>query len=206
MRPLIIGIAGGSGSGKSTLAAALVEALSPDCLHIIHDRYYHSLTCAQRKTLSHMNFDHPDSLDTLKLLSDLDDLCSKGSASLPLFAFETHRRVGEEPVTARPYVLVEGILTFADETLRERMDVRVFVDADEDVRLSRRVRRDVAERGRTEEEVRSRFASSVRPMHAEFVEPTKAQAHLVVDGTQQIEQSVAQVLSWITARESALRP
>jgi len=205
VKPLIVGIAGGSGSGKSTLAAALVRSLEPDCLHLVHDRYYRGLTSEQLKDPLAVNLDHPDALETERLISDLASLQETGRAQVPVYDFPTYRRVREEWVTARSVVLVEGILTFVDPTLCALMDFRVFVDASDEVRLNRRVRRDVAERGRTEEEVRARFADTVRPMHERFVEPTYELAHLVVDGTATLAASVAEVLTHIKALGSVPR-
>ena len=175
----------------------LIEHLGPEGLHIVHDRYYKSLTCAQIRAIDGVNFDHPDALDTARLIADLQALQTTGTALLPCYDFATHKRVGEERVTARPVVIVEGILVFVAPELRDRMDLRVFVEAGDAVRLDRRTRRDVATRGRTADEVVERFANSVRPMHAQFVEPSKQYADLVLDGTGNLDENVAVVLSQI---------
>jgi uridine kinase len=182
VRPLIIGLAGGSGSGKSTLAKALVEAMPGGCLHLLYDRYYRTLTETQRLDVDKVNFDHPETLETSRLLADLESLLTTGAA------------------------VVEGILTLSHPELSARMDVRLYVDAPESVRLGRRVRRDVAERGRTEAEVRHRFARTVRPMHEQFVEPSKREAHLLLDGTTAIAANVQRVLDYLKGLEGEPRP
>lgn len=206
MRPLIIGLAGGSGSGKSTLAKALVEAMPRGCLHLLYDRYYRTLTETQRLDVDKVNFDHPETLETSRLLADLESLLTTGAALVPRYDFETHRRESDERVFAEPVVVVEGILTLSHPELSARMDVRLYVDAPESVRLGRRVRRDVAERGRTEAEVRHRFARTVRPMHEQFVEPSKREAHLLLDGTTAIAANVQRVLEYLKGLEGEPRP
>jgi uridine kinase len=192
--PFVLGIAGGSGSGKSTLAAAIVARLGGNCLHIVHDRYYFSVSACAHSRIAHVNFDHPDSLDTQRLISDLDELRAGQPTGLPRYDFAHHRREAEdELVSPTPVIVVEGILVFVSEALRNRMDHRVFVNAPEEVRLERRVARDKSTRGRTENEVRERFAQSVRPMHSAFVEPSRRFADQIVDGTESLECSVQAV-------------
>lgn len=201
MKPIIIGIAGGSGSGKSTLAEAVLRALAPDCLHLVHDRYYRGLTAEQRISPDLVNFDHPDALETARLLADLNDLTRTGRTQVPVYDFASHSRIREEWVDVQRFVVVEGILVFTHPTLCARMDLKVFVDAPESVRLARRVARDVAERGRTAAEVRDRFAQTVQPMHDQFVAPSRQAADHIVDGTAMLSETVAAVLGWIKALE-----
>ncbi len=199
MKPIIIGIAGGSGSGKSTLAQALLDALAPDALCLVHDRYYRDLTPEEQVSPCSVNFDHPDALDTPRLLADLRDLVRVGRAQVPIYAFASHSRTGTESIDTKRFVVVEGILVFTDPTLCDAMDLRVYVDAPESVRLSRRIVRDMALRGRSEEQIRTRFEQMVGPMHETFVEPSRASAHHIVDGTAPLSETVASVLRWIKA-------
>lgn len=196
MKPVVLGIAGGTASGKSTVAAAIVDHLGDRCVHVLHDRYYRPLPAGHDGAA--WNFDHPEALETDRLVRDLDTLLSGRPCRAPRYDFATHSRFADEDVIEpRPIVLVEGILVFADAELRARFDWRVFVDAPDDIRLLRRVRRDVAERGRSVDSVLNQYERSVRPMHEQFVAPGRAHAHLVLDGTAPLAASVAQVLALI---------
>ena len=197
MKPILIGFAGGSGSGKSTLVDALVSSMGEQCVHVVHDRYYRSLTVEQRMDVSAVNFDHPNALDTEQLVLDLHSMMTEGGARLPVYDFKTHRRTHEEWVATRPFVLVEGILVFTHTALCEALDVRIFIETPEHVRLQRRTQRDVATRGRTQAEVTERFWETVAPMHDAFVAPTKDNAHLVLDGTAPIADGVEVVTRFI---------
>ena len=182
--PIVVGIAGGTASGKSTLTQLLAHSLGDRCTLIVHDRYYKTLPEAFRGRVSEYNFDHPDALDTGKLVDDLDLLRSGRPADLPDYDFKGHvRGTVTERVQPREFVVVEGILVLADPRLRERFDVSVYVDTDDDVRLIRRLRRDVESRGRTFEQVLEQYERTVRPMHKAFVEPSQSHAELVLDGT-----------------------
>ncbi len=181
-KPLVIGIAGGSGSGKTTVAQRIVGSFRPgDVTHIQHDAYYRhrpDLNDAERRAV---NYDHPDSLDNGLLIEQLDTLIAGGSVEMPEYDFVTHlRKEPTKSVDATPIVLIEGILIFADPALTERMDVRLFVDTPPDIRVLRRVRRDMRMRGRTFEEVRQQYYETVRPMHIAFVEPSKSKADLII--------------------------
>lgn len=180
--PLIIGIAGGTGSGKTTVARAIAEALGPDrCALVDHDAYYHDLAHLPFEERVKTNFDHPRSLDNERLCADIDRLRSGEAIEKPLYDFTTHTRRAESVrVEPRRVVLVEGILVLAHEGLRDRMDVRIFVDTDADVRLMRRVRRDMEERGRSFLDVREQYYRTVRPMHLAHVEPSRRFAHIVI--------------------------
>ena len=184
-RPFVVGIAGGTASGKTTVARRVADRLG--ALLLTHDRYYRSAD-------AHTNFDHPNSLDTARMVADLDRLRAGTPASLPDYDFSTHlRRVEEDLVAPTPVIVVEGILVLSDPALRARFDLAAFVDAPADVRLLRRVQRDVAERGRTVESVFAQYLATVRPMHEAFVAPSVAHAHLVLDGTTEVEGLVEAV-------------
>jgi len=206
MRPILVGFAGGSGSGKSTLVQALVASMGDQCAHVVHDRYYRSLTAEQLQDVSAVNFDEPDALDNARCVADLNKMIIDGGAALPVYDFKTHRRVSEEWVPARPLILVEGILVFAYPALRSALDVRIFIDTPESVRLHRRIQRDIVCRGRTESEVTARFWDTVAPMHEAHVAPTLMDAHLVVDGTAPVAESVLLVTRFIRGLVSESRP
>lgn len=193
---VFVGIAGGSASGKSSLAQGLCDALGDRCLLLLHDRYYHSLPSHLRdQPLAH-NYDHPDALDTGRLVEDLSALRAGRRVGLPCYDYACHARSEqEEPVDPRPVVLVEGILVLADPRLRALLDHGVYVATPDDIRLARRILRDIHHRGRAVDDVVARYLATVRPMHHEFVAPSRAHASLVVDGTQPLERSVASVLA-----------
>jgi uridine kinase len=182
MRPVIIGVAGGSGSGKTTVVQEIVKALGPDDVTVIeHDSYYRDrggLTPAERAAV---NYDHPDALETPLLVRHARALLDGMPVRVPVYDFATHTRTDRTvEATPRRAVILEGILVLAERELRELMDIRVFVDTDADIRFIRRLERDVAERGRSVPSVVSQYCESVRPMHLEFVEPSKRHAHLIL--------------------------
>jgi uridine kinase len=179
---IIIGIAGGSGSGKTTLSRAIYDAIGGENIsYISHDSYYKDLrhlTLAQREK---QNFDHPDALDTALLIEHLKALRDKKPVEIPTYDFSTHSRQEEtEYLEAKSVVLVEGILIFADPQLIELLDIRIFVDTDDDIRFIRRLQRDTTERGRTVASVIEQYSNTVRPMHLQYVEPSKRNAHIIV--------------------------
>jgi uridine kinase len=185
----IIGIAGGSASGKTTLARALAD--SAGAVLVAHDRYYYSASAAT-------NFDHPESLDTDKLIQDLRTLRQGQPVRLPVYDFSQHARLPEEHwelVEPCRTVVVEGILVLAVESLRANFDTTVFVEAPDDLRLLRRVRRDLSERGRTAEQVFEQYLATVRPMHERFVVPSRQHAQHLVDGTAPLHETVPRLLS-----------
>lgn len=195
MQPVFVGIAGGSASGKSTLARAIVARLGERSLLVLHDRYYHSLPPEAVHHPLTYNFDHPEAFETSRMVADLARLARGRSARLPIYDYATHRRAeAEEEVHPRPVVIVEGILVLADERVRALLDHRVYVSAPDDVRLMRRIRRDLDSRGREVHDVLHQYERTVRPMHRRYVEPSRAFADLVVDGTQPVEHSAGQVL------------
>ena len=195
--PTIVGIAGGTASGKSTLARAVAERVG--ALHILHDRYYFTLPDAFRDRPSTYNFDHPVALDTERLIANIAALRSGQQAALPVYDFKTHTRAPElEEVQPRDIVIVEGILVFSEPRLCELMDLRCFVDAPDDIRLVRRIRRDLQKRGRTVEAVLEQYERTVRPMHETFVAPSRDRADLLLDGTAPLAGLIDAVLSRIT--------
>lgn len=180
--PYFVGIAGGSGSGKTTVARKLFEGLpAGQGLLIQHDSYYRHRPELSDEEREQINFDHPDALDNALLVEHLDVLRSGQGIDVPVYDFHSHLRSGQtmraEPA---PIVLVEGILILVDEGLRRRMDLKIFVDTDADIRVLRRIRRDMQTRGRSFEQVREQYYASVRPMHLRFVEPSKSYADMVL--------------------------
>jgi uridine kinase len=189
MKPFVVGIAGGTASGKSTLAKSLSEKYGISLIG--HDRYYHDVP--DRKTF---NFDHPDSLDTALLTQHLSQLKNGLPTELPVYEFATHRRsLKTETVQPAPVLVVEGILVLADPGLRACFDLKIWVETPADIRLIRRLRRDIASRGRSWESVLEQYEATVRPMHEQWVEPSKAHAELMLDGTSPVEELITQVLS-----------
>lgn len=182
MGSTLIGIAGGTGSGKTTLAHKIARRLGPDRAAIIaHDAYYLDLSHLSPAARAAVNFDEPAALDNDLLLDDLRSLKAGRPVSCPEYDFTTHtRRARACPVPAREIVVVEGILLFAVPALRDVFDVRVYVDTSADVRLARRVNRDLAERGRDRQSVEAQYFGTVLPMHQMHVEPSKRFAHIVV--------------------------
>jgi uridine kinase len=182
MRPLLIGIAGGTGSGKSTVARRIVESLPPDRAVVIeHDWYYldRSHLSAQERAL--VNFDEPGALDNARLLADLSALREGRAAVCPQYDFGTHTRLAAgRTVEPHPIVIVEGILLFAIHDLREAFDLRLFVDTDDDIRLLRRIRRDIEDRQRDIGSIELQYRQSVRPMHHLYVAPSRQHAHLII--------------------------
>ena len=178
---LVIGIAGGSGSGKTTLMKNLVEKFGDAVTVLSHDNYYKrhdELTYEQRCLI---NYDEPDAFETELMAAHLDSLRHGQVIDCPVYDYTVHNRSNETVrIEPKPVIIVEGILIFADEALRELMDIRIFVDTDSDVRLCRRIKRDVNKRGRTLESVLLQYQQTVKPMHEKYVEPSKKYANLVV--------------------------
>ena len=180
--PLVIGIAGGSGSGKTTVAQEILQRVGPDRIaYIQHDSYYKDLTGLPPAQRVEVNFDHPNSLETELLISHIEQLKDGRPIEVPFYDFSTHSRTEETfKVNPRGVIIVEGILIFVDATLRSLFDVKLFVDTDADIRLIRRLERDITERGRTTESVIKQYQATVRPMHLEFVEPSKRYADVII--------------------------
>ena len=179
---LIIGICGGTGSGKTTVANRLLESTRADeVVFIQQDSYYRNITDLPLDYRHIANFDHPDALDNDLLVNHVRRLRAGEAVDLPLYDFKTHTRMNEtRHVEPQPIVIVEGILIFSDPRLLEQMDIKVFVDTPDDVRFIRRLRRDLAERGRTVESVIEQYIATVRPMHMQFVEPSKRHADVII--------------------------
>jgi uridine kinase len=180
--PVFIGIAGGTGSGKSTIAKNLAEGLPAGSAQIVdHDAYYKDLADIPFEERVKVNFDHPDSLETSLLVKHLDALREGRGIDVPLYDFATHtRRKESRRVEPTPLIIVEGILVFVEEELRRRLDVKIFVDTDADIRVFRRIRRDLEQRGRSFQSIRDQYYKTVRPMHLQFVEPSKRWADVIV--------------------------
>ena len=180
--PLVIGIAGGSGSGKTTVAQAILQRVGPDRISFLqHDAYYKDLSGLPPAQRAMVNFDHPNSLETELLTHHIMQLLGGQPVEVPIYDFSTHSRT-ERTYTVQPrgVILVEGILIFTEAPLRELFNVKIFVDTDSDLRFIRRLERDISERGRTMETVIKQYLSTVRPMHLEFVEPSKRYADVVI--------------------------
>ncbi|HEY57962.1 MAG TPA: uridine kinase [Anaerolineae bacterium] len=180
--PIVIGIAGGTGSGKTTVAQEILRRVGPDKIaYLPHDAYYkdHSHLSPEERAL--VNYDHPDSLETSLLVTHIQALKRGQTIERPVYDFTSHSRTKQTVrVEPRPIILVEGILIFVEPELRELFDVKIFVDTDADIRFIRRLRRDIQERGRTVESVIEQYLHTVRPMHLEFVEPSKRYADVII--------------------------
>jgi uridine kinase len=180
--PLVIGIAGGSGSGKTTVAQEILNRVGPDRIAFLqHDSYYKDLSGLPPAQRADVNFDHPNSLETELLIEHIVALRDGRPVDVPVYNFSTHSRTAQTfSVAPHPVILVEGILIFVDTRLRELFDVKLFVDTDSDIRFIRRLQRDLSERGRTTESVIKQYQTTVRPMHLEFVEPSKRYADVII--------------------------
>jgi uridine kinase len=179
---MIIGICGGTGSGKTTVANRILESVSArEVAFIQQDSYYRNLKDLPLDYRNAVNFDHPDALDNDLLVHHIKKLKAGGSVELPIYDFKTHTRQNETLlIEPKPIVIIEGILIFVDPRLLEQMDIKVFVDTPDDIRFIRRLRRDVAERGRTVDSVIEQYLATVRPMHMQFVEPSKRCADVII--------------------------
>jgi uridine kinase len=180
--PLVIGIAGGSGSGKTTVAQEILKRVGVTKIaYLQQDSYYKDLTGLDRAQRDEVNFDHPNSLETELMLQHIASLRDLKPIQVPIYDFATDSRTGETfTVEPRNVILVEGILIFVDPDLRKIFDVKIFVDTDSDVRFIRRLTRDITERGRSTESVIHQYQTTVRPMHLEFVEPSKRYADVII--------------------------
>jgi uridine kinase len=181
-RPIIIGVAGGTGSGKTTVTQEILRRVGQARIaYIPHDAYYRPLAHLPPNLRERVNFDHPDSLETDLLVRHLEQWRSGRAIEVPVYDFTTHMRTAKTVrVEPQRVALVEGILVFAEPNLREVFDVKLYVDADADIRFIRRLRRDIAERGRTMESVIKQYLDTVRPMHLDFVEPSKRYADVII--------------------------
>lgn len=180
--PIVIGVAGGSGSGKTTVVRRIVEALPQNHVTVLeHDRYYRDRNDLRLEERAALNYDHPDSLETDLLVQHVTELRARRPVRVPTYDFALYaRKPATEMMEPRGAVIVEGILIYTDARLRELMDIKVFVDADGDTRFIRRLKRDVSERGRTMDSVIDQYVGTVKPMHLEFVEPSKRYADIII--------------------------
>jgi len=180
--PLVIGIAGGSGSGKTTISQVILERVGADRIAFFpHDAYYRDLRHLSIVERAAVNFDHPDSLETELLIEHIIDIRSGNTINLPVYDFKTHSRTLKTiRIEYQPIIIVEGILIFAESELRDLFDVKIYVDTDPDIRFIRRLERDISERSRTMVSVIEQYQKTVRPMHLEFVEPSKRYADVII--------------------------
>jgi uridine kinase len=179
---LTIGVAGGSGSGKTTIARAIVEMLPTESVALLeHDHYYKDNSHLSYEERTRINYDHPDALDNEMFIAHLDTLRQSRAIDKPVYDFAQHNRAKDTVrVEPAPVIVVEGILVLTEAELRARMDVKLFVDTDSDIRVMRRIRRDLEQRGRTFAQIRQQYYDTVRPMHLAFVEPSKRFADMII--------------------------
>jgi len=182
MKSITIGVAGGTGSGKTTITLNILERVGFDRIaYVSHDSYYHdtgSLPLSEREKL---NYDHPDAFDNDLFVNQLKELQLGKAINVPVYDFKTHSRSQEtRRVDPQPVIMLDGILLFAEKRLRDRMDMKIFVDTDADIRFIRRLTRDIKERGRSVDSVINQYLNTVRPMHMEFVEPSKRYADVII--------------------------
>lgn len=204
--PVVIGIAGGTGSGKTTVAHVILERVGADSIALLaHDAYYKDLRHLKPAQRALINFDHPDSLETELLVTHLKALRQWDAVEIPIYDFTTHSRTNQtQKLEPYPVILVEGILIFAEPDLRDMFDVKIFVDTPPDIRFIRRLQRDIQERGRTVESVIHQYETTVRPMHLEFVEPSKRVADVIIPegglNTVAMDMVVARIESLLSVR------
>jgi uridine kinase len=210
MQSLIIGIAGGTGSGKTTVTAKILKSLDEERIAVIqHDSYYRDLAAYHGLTPDKINFDHPDSLETDFLVQQLRQLRDGNPINQPIYNFTTHQRLKETRVVEpKEIIIVEGILIFVEKALRDLMDIKIFLDTDADERLIRRIRRDILERGRSVDSVMTQYMSTVKPMHLEFVEPSKHWADIIIprgaENTVAIDMVVTKIKSMFNLKVGAM--
>jgi uridine kinase len=207
MKSLVIGVSGGSGSGKTSVTNKILEHLDKTRVLVIqHDSYYKDLSAHRGLTPDKINFDHPDSLESNLLVQHLKSLREGKAVMQPMYNFTTHRRM-KETVTVEPkeIIIVDGILIFVEKTLRELMDIKIYVDTDDDERLIRRIRRDMLERGRSVDSVMTQYLNTVKPMHLEFVEPSKHWADVIIPRGAENSVAIDMVVTkiWSMLREKA---
>lgn len=176
-----IGVTGGSGSGKSTVARNVLEKVGPEQVtYVQQDSYYKDLSHLPIDMCAQLNFDHPDAFDNALFSEHLAALKEGKTVELPLYDFKTYTRVGSKTIQPRPVIMVEGILVLADEIIRKHLNIKIYVDTDPDIRIIRRLKRDVLERGRQLEHVLAQYVETVRPMHQQYIEPTRRFADIVI--------------------------
>lgn len=202
-RPIVVGLAGGSGSGKTTVLRRLMERFGTEHIAVVdHDSYYLDLAHLAPDRRAKFNFDHPDALETELLIAHLDALLDGKSIEKPVYDFTRHvRSEATTTIEPRPIVIVEGILVLSDARLRDRMQIKLFVEAADDIRLIRRIRRDIHERGRAVDDILSQYERTVRPMHRSYVEPSRHEADIIIPrgghNTVAIDLVVARLAEWL---------
>jgi uridine kinase len=203
VKSIIIGVAGGTGSGKTTVSQEILRRVGAERIAFIqHDSYYRDRSHLSPEERAEVNYDHPDSLETALLVAHLQQLQAGRVVAVPVYDFTRHVRTDQvRRIQPRRVILVEGILIFAEPVLREVFDVKIYVDTDADMRFIRRLRRDITERGRTVESVIAQYEGTVRPMHLEFVEPSKRYADVIIPGggfnTVAMDMVVARILEML---------
>jgi uridine kinase len=204
--PIVLGISGGTGSGKTTVANVILERVGAEHIAFLpHDSYYKDLADLPKSQRDMINFDHPDSLESSLMVEHLESLKRWESVQVPIYDFTTHSRTEEtQRIDPQPVILVEGILIFAEAALRELFDVKIFVDTPPDIRFIRRLKRDIHERGRNVESVIRQYETTVRPMHLEFVEPSKMYSDVIIPegglNTVAMDMVVARIESLLSSR------
>lgn len=200
MNPLVIGIAGGTGSGKTSVTTRIVELLDKTRVLVIqHDSYYKDLNAFGGLTPAEVNYDHPDSLETDLLVQHIRALKDGHAVEQPIYNFTTHRRLeSTRRLDPKGIIIVEGILIFVEKRLRDLMDIKIFIDTDADERLLRRLKRDIVERGRSIDSVMQQYITTVKPMHLEFVEPSKHWADIIVPRGAENTVAIDMVVTKIT--------
>ncbi len=201
-RPLIVGVAGGSGSGKTTVVNHIYKALGKNSIALLqHDSYYRDLDHLPIEDRLKHNFDHPSSLETELLIRHINALTNGYPVDVPIYDFTNHARKKETlKLSPRKVILIDGILIFSEPDLKNLMDVKIFVDTDSDIRLMRRLKRDITERGRTVESVIDQYQTFVRPMHLEFVEPSKRYADIIIPRGGKNKVAMEMVVSLIKSK------
>ncbi|MDX1688434.1 MAG: uridine kinase [Candidatus Promineifilaceae bacterium] len=181
-KPVVFGVAGGTASGKTTVAERILQGVgASQVAYLAHDAYYKDMSHLPFEERARLNYDHPSSLETDLLVHHVEELLAGRSVRVPIYDFTRHRRTDETtPVSPCPIILVEGILIFTHRRLRQLMDIKVYVDTDPDVRFIRRMLRDMEERGRSLDSIIKQYLETVRPMHQEFVEPSKRYADIII--------------------------
>lgn len=206
-KPLIIGVGGGSGSGKTTVVRHILHGIGEKNIQLLqHDSYYRDLSHLPLEERMKQNFDHPASLETELMIRHVDALKNGYQVDIPVYDFAAHTRSEEtESITPKEIILLDGILIFTEPELRKQMDIKIFVDTDGDVRLLRRIKRDIMERGRDLEGVMSQYERYVRPMHLEFVEPSKRYADVIIPRGGENQVALEMVIATIREKLVAIQ-